>query len=85
MPLRLMVTRMSDPHPGISAMLWTVDREARLLDWKEFHGEAALGVWLAGLAGKYGRDNVKVDWTEQLRADARLVPLLSSLFGPPAS
>lgn len=83
MALRLMIRRVTIPHPGISAMLWTADRDSRLLEWKEFQGDAALGVWLAGIAGKYGRENVKVDWTEQLRADARVGPLLSSMFGPP--
>ena len=81
MVLRLMVKRAEDPGSGISAMLWATGEDARLLEWKEFQGEAALGIWLAGIVGKYGRENVKVDWTQQLRADARLAPLLSILFG----
>jgi hypothetical protein len=82
MALKLMVKRVEFP-PGISVMLWTSDRDARLLEWKDFHAEGALGVWLAGIVGKYGRAEVKLEWTEQLKADARLAPLLSSILGPP--
>jgi len=92
MPLRLLVKRIEvhEQHGQryvFSAMLWEVDGAAtRLVEWKDFAGTVQLGVWLAGVAGKYGRQNVSVDWTDHLRGDPRLVEILSGIFGlPPVS
>lgn len=65
-------------------MLWTEDADARLIEWKEFAGTVTLGVWLAGVVGKYGRGNIKIDWTPQLMTDARLRGLITSILAPPA-
>jgi hypothetical protein len=85
MGLRLLVNRVEVPQLGFSAMLWTEDEDARLVEWKEFSGTVTLGVWLAGVAGKYGRGNIKIDWTPQLMADARLRELITSILAPVVS
>ncbi len=37
-------------------MVWNAtDDDPRLLESKQFKGEAALGLWLAGIATRYGR------------------------------
>jgi hypothetical protein len=81
MKCRLMLRRVQKPQPGISALLWSEDLDARLLEWKEFQGGAALGVWLAGLVVKYGRDNFTLDWGNGLKDDLVLAPLVEKIFG----
>jgi hypothetical protein len=81
MKCRLMLRRVEDPQPGISALLWSEDVDARLLEWKEFQGGAALGVWLAGLAVKYGRENFTLDWGDGLKTDLVLAPIVEKIFG----
>jgi hypothetical protein len=44
-------------------------------------GEAALKVWLAGIATRYGRSNIHLNWTEALRGDARLAMVLEETMG----
>ena len=41
------------------------------MDSKQFLGEGALKVWLAGIVTRYGRSNITVDWTA-LQFDDRL-------------
>ena len=73
---------------SISVMAWTAeDADPRLLESRQFRGEAALKVWLAGIATRYGRSNIHLNWTEALRADARLAMVLKDTMGaiaPPA-
>jgi len=88
MAFRLLLKRVDaqqqDQQPLFSAMLWSVEgADTRLLEWKDFTGTVPLGVWLAGVAGRHGRQNVSVDWTDQLRADARLTEIVAGIFGPP--
>jgi hypothetical protein len=72
--------------PGIWALLWTADPDdPRLLESKHFLGEAALQVWLAGIATRYGPTNIAVDWTDSLRADDRLATVLKKSLGPGAA
>jgi len=72
----------------ISVMAWTAEEEdPRLLESRQFRGEAALKVWLAGIATRYGRSRIHLSWTEALRADARLAMVLEDTVGaiaPPA-
>jgi hypothetical protein len=72
MRVLLVVDRAKD-GPGIWAMVWTsADDDPRLLESKHFLGMAALQVWLAGIATRYGRSNITVDWTASLKSDDRL-------------
>lgn len=73
---------------GTRAFLWSLPASsslaARLLPGNvRPYFTVTLGVWLAGIAGKYGRDNVLIDWTEQMKADVRLRDAVSSVFGEP--
>ena len=73
---------------GIWVMTWTAqDEDPRLLESRQFVGEAALKVWLAGIATRYGPRNIHLNWTEALRGDARLTTVLKDTMGaiaPPA-
>ena len=67
---------------GLWAMLWTaVDDDPRLLEARHFKGEAALKVWLAGISARHGRENIRVNWTEELRTDDRLAAMLRDSVG----
>ena len=67
---------------SISVMAWTAEEEdPRLLEFRQFRGEAALKVWLAGIATRYGRGNVHLNWTEALLADEPLVLALKDTTG----
>jgi len=69
----LLVVDRARAGPGIWALVWTsADDDPKLLDSKHFLGEAALKVWLAGIATRYGRTNIIVDWTPALQSDDRL-------------
>lgn len=66
----------------ISVMAWTAEREdPRLLESRQFMGEAALKVWLAGIATRYGRSNIQLNWTEALLADEPLALALKDTTG----
>ena len=39
-------------------------------------------MWLAGIVTRYGRSNIRVNWTESLGADDRLTVLLEESVGP---
>lgn len=63
-------------------MVWTaVDDDPRLLESKHFKGEAALKVWLAGMGARFGRENIRVNWTDVLRTDDRLLEVLKDSVG----
>ena len=79
----LLVVERSKAGAQLSAMVWTAgDDDPRLLESREFRGEGALKVWLAGIVTRYGRDNIRVNWTESLGADDRLSVLLEESVGP---
>jgi hypothetical protein len=79
----LLVVERSKAGAQLSAMVWTaIDDDPRLLESKQFKGEAALKVWLAGIVTRYGRNNFRVNWTEALGADDRLTVLLEESVGP---
>ena len=84
----LLVVDRDKVSEGIWVMAWTAeDDDPRLLESRRFLGEAALKVWLAGIATRYGRSNVHLNWTEALRGDARLTTMLEDTMGaiaPPA-
>jgi hypothetical protein len=42
-------------------------------------------VWLAGIATRYGRSNIHLNWTEALRGDARLTMMLKDTMGDRAA
>jgi hypothetical protein len=66
----------------ISVMAWTAEEEdPRLLESRQFIGEAALKVWLAGIATRYGRGNIHLNWTGALLADEPLSLALKDTTG----
>lgn len=84
----LLVVDRDKENEGIWVMAWTAeDDDPRLLESRRFLGEAALKVWLSGIATRYGRSNIHLNWTEALRGDARLTMMLEDTMGaiaPPA-
>jgi hypothetical protein len=65
----------------ISVMAWTAEKDdPRLLESRQFIGEAALKIWLAGITTRYGRSNIHVNWTEALN-DARLAMMFEDTMG----
>jgi hypothetical protein len=81
----LLVVERSKAGAQLSAMVWTTgDDDPRLIESKKFRGEGALKVWLAGIVTRYGRSNIRVNWTESLGADDRLTVLLEESVGPVA-
>ena len=78
----LLVVDRAEGGAGIWAMVWTTEEaDPRLLESRHFRGEAALKVWLAGIAIKYGRGNIQVNWSDALKADERLTVLLEESVG----
>jgi len=78
----LLVLDRAKTTAGIWAMVWTaIDDDPRLLESKQFKGEAALKVWLAGIGARYGRENIRVNWTDALRTDDRLAGVLKESVG----
>jgi hypothetical protein len=78
----LLVLDRAKTSSGIWAMVWTaIDDDPRLLESKQFKGEAALKVWLAGIGARYGRENIRVNWTDALRTDDRLAVMLKDSVG----
>ena len=84
----LLVVDRDSLSESISVMAWTAEEDdPRLLESRQFRGEAALKVWLAGIATRYGRGNIRLNWTDALRDDARLAIVLKDTMGaiaPPA-
>lgn len=69
MRVTLVVNRGQDDS-GISAMVWTAgEDDPKLLESKRFVGDAALKVWLSGIATRYGPSNITVDWNTSLTSD----------------
>jgi len=69
MSVTLVVNR-GDDDSGISAMVWTAgEDDPKLLESRRFIGDAALKVWLAGIATRYGPSNITVDWNTSLTSD----------------
>jgi hypothetical protein len=76
----LLVVDRDKVSESIWVMAWTAeDDDPRLLESRWFLGEAALKVWLAGIATRYGRSNIHLNWTEALRGDARLTMVLEDV------
>ena len=79
MSVLLVVDRATDG--SIAALVWTsVDDDPKLLESRRFLGEAALTIWLSGIATRYGRSNVTIDWTS-LGSDDRLSAAVRSCLG----
>jgi hypothetical protein len=69
----LLVVEREQSDGRISGMVWaTTSADPELIETKTFLGEAALRVWLAGIATRYGPSNITVDWAT-LGTDARLI------------
>ena len=82
MSVLLAIDRSKD-RPGIWALLWTtLDNDPKLLESRHFLGEAALQVWLAGIATRFGPSNITVDWTPTLTADVRLAAAVRQCVEP---
>lgn len=85
MTVLLVIDRSKTPSEGIWALVWTSENDdPRLLESKQFKGEAALQVWLAGIVTRYGRSNITVNWTDSLRADDRLAKVVKESVDPSA-
>ena len=68
----LLVVEREETGGRISAMVWAAAAaDPGLIETKAFLGDAALRVWLAGIATRYGASNITVDWTA-LSSDERL-------------
>lgn len=68
----LLVVEREKSGGRISAMVWAGEAaDPELVETKAFLGDAALKVWLAGIATRYGASNIAVDWTT-LGSDERL-------------
>jgi hypothetical protein len=81
----LLVIEPAMAGSGIWGMVWTaVEDDPRLLESKRFKGEAALKVWLGGIATRYGRSNIVVNWTDALKADPRLAAAVTQSVNPTA-
>jgi hypothetical protein len=66
----------------ISVMAWTAEKDdPRLLESRQFMGEAALKIWLVGIATRYGRSNIHLNWTESLLADEPLALAVKDTTG----
>ena len=80
MSVLLVVDRATDG--SIAALVWTsAEGDPKLLESRRFLGEAALTIWLSGIATRYGRSNVTIDWTS-LGSDDRLSAAVRSCLGP---
>ena len=78
----LLVVDRDTLSESISVMAWTAEEDdPRLLESRQFRGEAALKVWLAGIATRYGRGNIHLNWTEALLADEPLSLALKDTTG----
>jgi hypothetical protein len=79
----LLVVEPSPEGTGIGAMIWTrTDADPRLLESKQFKGAAALQVWLAGIATRYGASSIVVSWTDSLKNDERLSEVVRKTIDP---
>ncbi|HET6898670.1 MAG TPA: hypothetical protein VFK70_09990 [Vicinamibacteria bacterium] len=66
------------PDGSIGAMVWTAaEGDPKLLESRRFLGEAALTIWLSGIATRYGPSNVTINWTS-LGSDERLAAAVRS-------
>jgi hypothetical protein len=73
----LLVIDRTKSGAEIWALVWTAAAgDPRLLESKQFRGEGALKVWLAGITTRYGRSNIVVSWTDSLKSDDRLATVV---------
>jgi hypothetical protein len=89
MAVELIVT-CADPgdrsQPWIEALLWSVANEdTRLLESQRFTGGSDLRVWLKAIAAEHGRENIRVRWTDKLKANFALSHLIAACLDVPAS
>ena len=85
-----LVVSLSEPgnrsQPWIEALLWSVANEdTRLLESQRFTGGADLRVWLKAIAAEHGRGNIRVRWTDKLKANFALSHLIAACLDLPVS
>jgi hypothetical protein len=72
--------------PWIEALLWFVANEnTRLLESQRFTRGADLRVWLKAIAAEHGRGNIRVRWTDKLKANFALSHLIAVCLDLPVS
>jgi hypothetical protein len=79
----LLVVDRAKTGTGIWGMVWTAQGDdPRLLESTRFRGEAALKVWLAGIATRYGPSKITIDWTDSLKADDGFAAVVKQAIAP---
>ena len=73
-------------QPWIEALLWSVANEdTTLLESQRFTGGADLRVWLKAIVVEHGRGNIRVRWTDKIKANFALSYLIAACLDVPAS
>jgi hypothetical protein len=71
-------------EPWIDVLLWSVNRDAKLLESQRFGGGADLRVWLKAIVAEHGRGNIRVRWTDKLAENFALSHLIAICLDVPA-
>jgi hypothetical protein len=85
-----LVVSCSEPgdraQPWIEALLWYVASEdTRLLESQRFTGGSELRVWLKAIVAEHGRGNIRVRWTDKIKANFALSHLIAACLDVPMS
>jgi hypothetical protein len=79
----LLVVDRAKAGPGIWALAWTdSEDDPRLIESRHFLGEEALQAWLEEISARFGPGSIAVDWSDSLRADARLTAVMQRSLDP---
>jgi hypothetical protein len=70
-------------EPWIDVLLWSVNRDATLLESQRFVGGAALRVWLKAIVAEHGRGRISVRWTDKLAQNIALSHLIAICLDVP--
>jgi hypothetical protein len=68
-------------EPLIDALLWSVKRDATLLESQRFSSGAGLRVWLKSIIAEHGRGSIRVRWTDTLTGNFALSHLIAVCLG----
>jgi hypothetical protein len=86
MALELIVS-CSEPgdriEPCIEVLLWSVNRDAKLLESQRFTGGADLRVWLKAIVAEHGRGSIRIRWTDRLAENFALAQLIAVCLDVP--
>jgi hypothetical protein len=87
--IELVVNQSSGDDPEgrwTDVLLWSEEKDPRLLDSQRFTDPGAFRNWLNNVVATYGRENIRVRWTDALTAKrtlARLIAVCLALPVPP--